>query len=136
MFFEIDINGLVPVYEQIIIQIKLAIATGSIRAGERIPSVREQARRLAVNPNTVARAYRELQQEGMVYSNRGTGLAVADDAAALCQQWRLKYFRDRLASVLEDALACQLPSSELTELFQTLLEQKTPHNDHNKGETK
>ena len=74
MFFAIDFSDGLAVYEQLVRQVKYAVAAGALKPGELIPSVREMARDLAINPNTVARAYRELQNDRVLSSVRGTGL--------------------------------------------------------------
>ena len=84
----IDPKSGVPFYRQIIEQVKFAIANGTLRPGDLIPSVRELAKELAVNPNTVARAYRDLQQDGALDSLRGLGLAVAPGAVERCRRQR------------------------------------------------
>lgn len=71
-----------PIYEQVRDSLRQQILSGVLRAGDQLPSVRELSARLAVNPNTVQRAYRELEQEGCVYSVRGRGSYVADAAEA------------------------------------------------------
>lgn len=68
----------VPLYLQLIEQIKLGIETGVIRAGEQLPSVRKMAEDLVINPNTVARAYRELEQERVIELRHGAGAFVAE----------------------------------------------------------
>ena len=80
MFIQIDFNDALPIYDQIVRQIKFAVAGDVLCEGELIPSVRELARELTINPNTVARAYRQLQDEGILGTVRGTGLAVAGGA--------------------------------------------------------
>ena len=77
MFIQIDHGDGLPVYDQIVRQVKFAVADAVIRPGELVPSVRELARELAINPNTVARAYRCLQDDAVLAMVRGTGLAVA-----------------------------------------------------------
>ena len=116
MFFEINVSNGVPVYEQVARQIKFAVAAGSFAPGEMIPSVREMARELAVNPNTVARAYRDLQTEHVVEPVRGEGLAVATGARAICRESRQQIIRDRLQGVLEEAFRSQLSADEITRL--------------------
>jgi GntR family transcriptional regulator len=66
MFFEINPTNGVAIFEQIARQVKYAVANGALRVGELVPSVRELATKLAVNPNTVARAYRDLQADGFL----------------------------------------------------------------------
>lgn len=68
-----------PIYEQVKFTLRRLILSGSMKPGDRLPSVREMSASLAVNPNTVQRAYRELEQEGYIYSVPGKGSFVADD---------------------------------------------------------
>ena len=68
----------VPLYLQLIEQVKHAIETGAIRAGEQLPSVRHMAENLVINPNTVARAYRELEHEGIVELKHGSGAFIRE----------------------------------------------------------
>ncbi len=68
-----------PIYEQVKFSLRRLILSGSMKSGDRLPSVREMSASLAVNPNTVQRAYRELEQEGYIYSVPGKGSFVADD---------------------------------------------------------
>ena len=69
-----------PIYGQIADRVKFAVAGGALRPGDLVPSVRELSKQLVVNPNTVARAYRDLQTEGLLESVRGMGLQVAEGA--------------------------------------------------------
>jgi GntR family transcriptional regulator len=68
----------VPLYLQLIEQVKHAIETGAIRAGEQLPSVRQMAEDLVINPNTVARAYRELEHEGIIELKHGSGAFIRE----------------------------------------------------------
>ena len=103
MFFTIDPSNGLAIYDQIVRQIKFAVAGEVIRPGELVPSVRELARSLAVNPNTVARAYRGLQADGVLAGVRGTGLEVTSQAPKHCRQQRLKLIQQRLRSMLAEA---------------------------------
>ena len=75
-----------PIYGQIADRVKFAVAAGVLRPGELVPSVRELSKQLVVNPNTVARAYRDLQTEGLLEPVRGTGLQVAEGAPERCRE--------------------------------------------------
>jgi GntR family transcriptional regulator len=103
MFFSIDPSNGVAIYEQIVRQVAFAVASEALATGELVPSVRELARELAVNPNTVARAYRDLQSDGVLAPVRGTGLAVAPGALKHCKLLRKRIVRDRIASALAEA---------------------------------
>jgi GntR family transcriptional regulator len=76
------------IYDQIAEQIRHAIAVGQLRTGERLPSVRQLSRELLVNPNTVARAYQELDREGLLVSRPGLGIFVASPRRELTQKAR------------------------------------------------
>jgi GntR family transcriptional regulator len=116
MIFHIEAGNGIAIYEQIERQVKFSIANGSLVVGERVPSVRELAVQTAVNVNTVARAYRELQQQGVLNSIRGTGLTVSAAAPATCALMRLDMIRDRLRSVLQEALRNQISADEIRTL--------------------
>ena len=70
-----------PLYVQLVERLKHAIATGAIKAGEQLPSVRRMAEDLLINPNTVVRAYRDLESEGLVELRHGSGVFVRDSVA-------------------------------------------------------
>lgn len=81
-----------PIYLQIMEELRRALARGELRPGDRVPAVRELAARLLVNPNTVQRAYQELEREGLLVTRRGQGTFVADGPAVV------REIRERLAA--------------------------------------
>jgi len=76
--FALDLHSGVPVYRQIIDQVRSGVASGSLNAGDQLPTVRQLAVDLAINPNTVLRAYRELELGGLLETHQGTGTFVAN----------------------------------------------------------
>jgi GntR family transcriptional regulator len=122
MLLHIDARNGLAVYEQIVRQVKFAVADGALRSGDLVPSVREMARDLAINPNTVARAYRQLQDDGVLETVRGTGLAVATAARRQCQAERTKLIRARLRLVLAEAEHSGLDAVEIASLVESELE--------------
>ena len=118
MFFHIDPHNGLPIYDQIVRQIKFAVAGGALKPGEMVSSVRELARELAINPNTIARAYRQLQDDEVLVSVRGTGLEVATGAGQRCRDERLKLIRARLRQVLIEAKQSRLDPAALRELVE------------------
>ena len=76
--FRLDAHSGVPVYRQLIDQVQAGIASGALNAGEQLPTVRQVAVDLAINPNTVSRAYREMEIRGLLDTQQGTGTFVAD----------------------------------------------------------
>lgn len=116
MFIHVDAHNGLAVYDQIVRQVIFAVADGAIRAGELVPSVRELARELTINPNTVARAYRQLQDDGVLEPVRGTGLAVAASAQKHCQAARTKLVGTRLRQTLGEAVHSGLDDGQIGSL--------------------
>jgi GntR family transcriptional regulator len=106
-----------PIYGQIADRVKFAVAGGALRPGELVPSVRELSKQLVVNPNTVARAYRDLQAEGLLESVRGMGLQVAEGATDRCRTARREMVRQRLRRVLEEARQGRMDPAEIEAIF-------------------
>lgn len=124
MFFSINPSNGVPVYEQVSRQILYAVAAGGLATGEMIPSVRELARELAINPNTVARAYRQLQDQQILETLRGEGMAVTNGAKAKCKSARAKLIREQIKQVLADARQSQLSDEEIRKIVEAELDKK------------
>ena len=76
--FELDLKSRKSIYEQVIDNLKEAIMTGALAPGEKLPSVRELSKVITVNPNTVQKAYRELERQGYIYTTSGVGTFVSD----------------------------------------------------------
>lgn len=121
MFFYIDPRNGIAIYDQIARQVMFAVAGGSLQPGDRVPSVRELSRSLAVNPNTVSRAYRELQSGGILETVRGTGLEITATAPDACRKERWKMIRERMHSVVEEAVRSGLGAKEIRSLLRTEL---------------
>ena len=121
MFFRIDPSDDLAIYDQVVRQVKFAVAGDVVRVGELVPSVRELARELTINPNTVARAYRQLQADGVLEPVRGTGLAVAAGADGRCRTERVTLIRDRLRQVLLEARQSRLDAGQLRSLVESEL---------------
>jgi GntR family transcriptional regulator len=103
----------VPVFEQISDALGYAIAAGDPKAGERLPSVRALAAQLGVNPNTVARAYRGLEAEGVIEAQRGLGMFVAPRAPQVCRRRREQAITRRIAAAVDEAVGAGIPAREL-----------------------
>ena len=119
LFFDINTSNGVPVYEQVARQIVSAIASGGLDAGQMVPSVREMAKELAINPNTVSRAYRQLQDNEVLETVRGSGIAVAKGAKAKCKSMRSKAIGDRIAHVILEARQSQLTDDEILKMIKS-----------------
>jgi GntR family transcriptional regulator len=122
MFFQIDFANELTIYDQIVRQITFAVAGGVLKENEMIPSVRELARELTINPNTVARAYRQLQDDGVLTAVRGSGMAVAIGAGERCRRGRVELIQARLDQALTEAKQSGLGLQELRMLVKKCLE--------------
>ena len=103
----------VPIYEQIVSQVVFAVAAGDVRAGEEIDSVRELAQKLVVNPNTVARAFQELERLGVVEARRGMNMVVAADGPKKCRERRKEIVRGRVREALREAASAGLSADDV-----------------------
>lgn len=121
MLISVDPQNGLAIYDQIVRQIKFAIASEAVLPGELVPSVRELAKQIAVNPNTVARAFRELQAEDVLETVRGMGLAVTKAAPKKCRADRVLLISERLREVLTEAQHSQLELEEIRQLTETEL---------------
>ena len=110
----IDIESSVAVYAQIENHIQFAISSGRLKAHERLPSVRELSERLKVNLNTVAKAYRDLEVMGLLYTRRGMGVFVNEGVAAKCQEDCRKRIIAKMHEVTAEARAAGMTAAEVT----------------------
>ncbi len=121
MYIRIEASNGLPIYEQIVRQIKFAIAEGTLVPGQLIPSVRELSRELAVNANTIVRAYQDLQNESIIETLRGRGLVVAPGATRLCLSQRQILVRERMEQVILEGIRSGLEPQQLTTYFEKAL---------------
>lgn len=103
MQLHISTDDGVPIYLQIVNQVKYLVASGRLTAGEEMPPIRVLAERLLINPNTVARAYRELEAAGIVEKRRTAGTYVSDQGSPLARRERIKILTQRIDALLAEA---------------------------------
>jgi GntR family transcriptional regulator len=108
----------VPIYLQIVNQVKFLVASGRLEPGEELPPIRTLAEQLLVNPNTVARAYRELEIAGVVVKRRTAGTYVSDSASPLARRQRLKIIGERVDALLAEARQMNIDMEDLINLIQ------------------
>jgi GntR family transcriptional regulator len=118
MLFAVQPQSPVPIYEQIVTQVTFAVAAGDSPPGTMIPSVRELAQRLVVHPNTVARAFQELERGGVVTAKRGVGMEVTEEAPRLCRERRQEMIRGQIRDALRAAVAGGLPADAVRRLVE------------------
>ncbi len=121
MFFTINESNGVAIYEQIVRQVTFAIAEETFKVGQMLPSVRALSVQLAINPNTVARAYQELQVDGVLETLRGRGLVVCAGAIKRCKEIRRNMIAESLKVALTEALHGGLEADEIQEIVQKQL---------------
>ena len=107
----------VPIYLQIVNQVKYLVAAGRLAVGEELPAIRVLAERLTVNPNTIARAYRELEIGGVVEKRRTTGTYVSAAGSPLARRERVKILTERIDALLAEARQLGVPTDEVIELL-------------------
>jgi GntR family transcriptional regulator len=126
--FTVDPRTGVPLYLQLIEQVKRAVALGSLAPGEQLPTVKSLALDLTINPNTVARAYRDLERDGVIETSPGRGSFVRGDANAAAQSHRA--IDDVAKSVIGDAVreakTLGLSRSRAAEVFSEQLDRWFP----------
>jgi GntR family transcriptional regulator len=108
----------VPIYLQVMQQIKYLIASGRLQPGEELPSIRTLAEQLLVNPNTIARAYRELELAGVVEKRRTAGTYVSENGSPLARKERLKLINERIDRLLVEAFQMGFDLDDVLKLVQ------------------
>lgn len=113
-------QGTLAIYEQIVNQLKNAIVTGKLKAGEALPSIRGLAAELNVSVITTKRAYEELEKEGLIRSVSGKGFYVCEYNTDYLKEKQLMMLEQRLTEVIEEAKGADLGCEELVEMVRTL----------------
>lgn len=126
MTISVDLNDPQPVYEQIVDSVRLAIARGALQVGDRLPAIREAAVRTRVNRNTVSRAYRELEHQGLVWARQGSGYYVSDGSAEQERRERLQALRASAETLVVEARLSGLDVDDLVALIHELDEALEP----------
>ena len=116
MELRIDESDGVPIYLQIVNQVKYLVAARRLAPGEELPAIRVLAERLTVNPNTVARAYRELEMAGVVEKRRTTGTYVSSGGVRLARRERIRILAERVDGVLAEARQMGVSIDEVIDL--------------------
>lgn len=127
MRFDVDPRSPVTPSDQLADQVRFAVAAERISPGDRLPSVRDVARDVRVNPNTVSRAWRELERSGVLEARRGSGMYVAAGAVAVAREYRTRELAERLGRAVGDALAAGLVPSEIESLVRAACETWESH---------
>jgi len=122
----INSNDGMPIYLQIVNQVKYLVASGRLSPGEELPPIRGLAEQLLVNPNTVARAYRELETAGVVVKRRTAGTYVSQRGSPLDRRERLRILTERVDALLAEARQMDVPIDHVLELIRRRDEKMQP----------
>lgn len=117
MIFRIDLASSNPVYRQMCDQVKHAVAAGTLAPGDPLPTIREVAAAARVNRNTVARAYMELEREGVIVARPGQGSFIADGAPSIQKRERVRILEEMARKLLVEAYHFQIPPEEVRALL-------------------
>lgn len=117
----IDIHSSVAVYVQIENHVQFAIAAGRLKATDQLPSVRELSEKVGVNPNTVAKAYRDLEVMGLLYTRRGMGVFVNKGIEAKCREDCRRRIISRLHEVVAEGKSAGMNKKEVLEIVDASL---------------
>jgi GntR family transcriptional regulator len=107
----------VPIYQQIVNQVRHLIAAGRLQPGEDLPPIRSLAEQLTINPNTVARAYLELERGGIVTKRHGSGTYVSGNVSLMPQREKLKILRPRVDALLVEAAHLNVEFGDIVDLL-------------------
>ena len=137
MLFRPNPSSGVPIYLQIMEQVKHSIETGALRPGEQLPGIRPLAEELVINPNTVAKAYRELEHEGVIELRQGAGAFVSANAAARRSTDKQRASQQLVAQTVEKLRAEGMSDEEIRRLVEAELAGLNQHQGRDtRGETR
>lgn len=118
MLVHISTTDAVPIYLQIVNQVKYLVASGRLTAGEELPAIRGLAEQLLINPNTVARAYRELESAGIIEKRRTAGTYVSDQGSPLARREKMRILSERIDALLAEAQHLKVDVQEVVKMIQ------------------
>lgn len=130
IWLHVDTHNGIPLYILLIDQIKHALTVGTLSPGDSLPTVRELASELALAPNTIAKAYNELQRMGLIESRPGKGTIVLGEAEETLRPQRIAALKERLSLLVSDASTLGLSQEELRAWFEHAAGQSYPQLQH------
>lgn len=117
MFTSVNIYSSVAVYVQIENEVQFAVASGKLKPGDKLPSVRQVSETLTVNPNTVAKAFRDLEVMGIVFTRRGMGVYISKDAQERCRKNCRGMLARKTFQITQEALSMGLSKKVFSDLI-------------------
>lgn len=122
MLLHVNPSSGVPIYLQIEMQVKNAVAAGALRQGDTLPSVRKLAAQLRINPNTAARSYQNLERDGVIRTVAGAGTYVADGVPGLLKSEKVRRLRPHARQVAVEGAQLRLTHDEILKIVEEELE--------------
>jgi GntR family transcriptional regulator len=119
---KLDTSSYTPIYEQIKTEIRSQIVLAILKPGDTLPSIRDLAAKLIVNPNTVARAYRELEQDGFITTRKGKGCFVSDQSASSFPEEKQAMLKSIVSRWIEEAKKYGFSAEEVKQALEKSLE--------------
>ena len=136
MLFQLNFKSGKPVYLQVVDQVKAAAASGALRAGEALPSIRPLAEQLRVNRNTVAKAYTELEGQGVIETIAGRGCFLKENHSRFRKDVRLKMVAEEIDAAIVQAHHLRVEEKEFLDLVKERLETFEQKNKANEAKVK
>lgn len=130
MFIQIDLSNPKPAYLQIVESVRRAIATGALKPGDQLPTIREVAVESRVNRNTVSRAYLELEHQGLVTARQGSGCYVTDNGLERGKAGAREVLQQLASELAMEAHLSQVPIEDVTEMVRESAKQWNRETDH------
>jgi GntR family transcriptional regulator len=118
----LQLGSPLPVFGQIVQQVRQGMAQGALRPGDQLPTVRDLAAELVVNPNTVAKAYQELEKSGVIVTRRGAGTFIGNGAPALAPSEKERVLREKIEACLTEAVHLGVSRKQVLKLVHDLME--------------
>lgn len=115
---QIDNRSRVPIYEQIINSIKQLTVAGILKPGEKLPSVRELSRQMTINPNTIQKAYLELERQGLIYVERGKGTFISENIQATNKEEKMNILYEKIKHILVECIYLGMEKKDLVEAIE------------------
>ncbi|PYZ94065.1 GntR family transcriptional regulator [Salipaludibacillus keqinensis] len=129
MYFQIDPKKNIPLYEQVIHQVKEMCAKGILKPNEKLPSVRELSSQMVINPNTVSKAYQELERQGVIVTLRGKGTFISEALTQSFDPKKVESLKHSFNQVIIDSYYAGLSKNELLQWLNDAYDDMGGHSD-------
>lgn len=131
--FQIDLRNRMPLYEQIVENYKQLIINKVLKTNDKMPSVRDLAKELTVNPNTIQKAYRELEYQGYIYTVKGIGTFISGDFQKTFDNEKAHELKETLKSALLELLFIGFPEKDLKDYLDEILSSRKGGENNDRG---